>query len=214
MLALILLCACGGKARNSQAGASDGGAGAPSDWVPERTPPVMCDSDRFCEGHPCVEIYPGHKSCVIASSEASQCSSELDECCSSSECTEGKCYETRFPQSSRCNDVTLHNACVSDQCTADSCGPGGACMPAGVLGPVAMCTEAACQTDADCDAEPGGSCLLVADPCCNGDHLGLLCWYPKRGCWWNGDCDLGDYCGVAANGTDTECRPRSSVCPD
>jgi hypothetical protein len=217
LLALVVLGACGGKAKNNHegvAGMSDGdSAGAPSTSRPDPVLPRECDDGGGCEGHPCVEIYPGHKTCIIAGGEATECFSELDECCSSSECAEGRCYQTRFPQSDHCHDYTSHQACVSDECSGDSCGSGRACMPAGVLGPVAMCTNAVCQTDADCNAEPGGSCLLIADSCCNGRYLGLLCWYPKRGCAWNTDCKLGDYCGVAANGTDTECRLRSSVCP-
>jgi hypothetical protein len=75
-----------------------------------------------------------------------------------------------------------------------------------------MCIKAACQTDADCDAEPGGSCELVADSCCNGAYLGLFCWYPSRGCAWDSNCDLG-FCGIATNGKDSECH-NSRVCPD
>jgi hypothetical protein len=75
-----------------------------------------------------------------------------------------------------------------------------------------MCIKAACQTDGDCDAEPGGSCELVADSCCNGAYLGLFCWYPSRGCASDSNCDLG-FCGISANGTDSECH-NSRVCPD
>jgi hypothetical protein len=218
LLAMMMLCSCGGKQTTndpSMAGTSGGGsrgsAGDSSIPASDGRPPDMCEGDWECEGHPCVEIYPGHTSCIIGGGEASNCDSELDECCSSSDCTDGKCYGLES-RSVRCKDFVYHNACATDECTAGSCGPGRACMPAGVLGPVAMCTKAACQTDGDCDAEPGGLCALVADSCCNGASLGLFCWYPSRGCWWDGNCDLG-FCGIAANGTDSACH-GSLVCPD
>jgi hypothetical protein len=219
LFAVIIACSCGGKAATHEPGAagmsggsSPGSAGESSTPASDGLPPTMCHDDMGCSGLPCIEIYPGHNSCIFQRSEAVECRSELDECCSSSDCAKGKCHDMPFPRSTRCNDTASHNVCASDQCTPGSCGPEGACLPAGTLGPVAMCIKAGCQTDADCDAEPGGSCLLVQDPCCNGAYLGLLCSYPGRGCWFDGNCDLG-FCGMAANGKDSACR-GSLVCPE
>jgi hypothetical protein len=92
LLAMIMIItmigACGGKSRmNEPGGAETFGGGSPSAGAPltGRIPPSMCADDWDCEGHPCVEIYPGHRKCIVSQSEASQCHSELDDCCSATD---------------------------------------------------------------------------------------------------------------------------------
>jgi hypothetical protein len=171
-----------------------------------------------CEGNPCLELSPGgYQVCSFPPAEQTRCWGDADECCSSDDCAQGKCLTTGDPEPRRVDDFDghLHNACLSDECSGDSCGADRVCVPAGTLGPseVNICMVAKCHQDADCTSEPDGVCRLVNDPCYKRPW-GLFCSYPRTECLNDLDCDAGYYCGVAANGTDVGCMPLPLVCPD
>jgi hypothetical protein len=197
----------------TSAGGTGGGGMGTGGTVPNSGD---CDGDDDCPGGTCVELAPGgFRVCVFPPMAATACTgSQLDECCTTDECTEGICYEA--PLTPYCGGPAMqpHNECGVDQCDKNAdCmmgNVGGVCVPAGALEfKVAACMYAACKHDTDCTDEPGAICAVVSDPCCN-NAAGLYCVYPSDGCRTAADCP-GGYCT-----TDTEksfCMTGVPRCP-
>ena len=192
----------------SDSAVSDGGDGAIV------VPTGDCDSSADCDGRPCVELFVGGwRVCEDPNREATSCTgSPLDECCDSSECAAGACFEV--PLVPRCMGVIMmpRNVCAEDQCadSSECVGVLNTCFPARVLGrAIAACGIANCQTNADCTAEPGGYCAPVREPCC-GVFRSLTCIYPGD-CRSTADCPSGSYCDVM--GGRATCIPGAPLCP-
>lgn len=174
-----------------------------------------CDVDDDCpDGSACVAVAPGgFRVCTDVVVPAEACTkSSFDECCTTTECTEGTCLTT--PITPLCAGVQMepHNVCAVDECQNEGDCPGGdsVCLSAPMLGhKVRSCFTATCHTDLDCGAEAGGICAPVAEPCCGG-VVGLFCVYPSDGCRSNGDCPDG-YCSV--DGDRASCEPGAPICP-
>ena len=187
------------------AGAADSGA-APNSGD--------CRTSSDCPGGTCVELAAGgFRICRLPPVEATACLSPgaPDDCCKTSDCATGKCFET--PIAPFCAGVQMqpHNVCASDACkTAKDCSAGELCAPAGVLGfKVARCMPASCVYDSDCTDSAGGRCAPVQNPCC-GSTMGLLCVYPGA-CRSSADCASGSYC--AQDGKRSKCVPGAPACP-
>ena len=175
-----------------------------------------CDATHLCPGgSTCTEVTPGgYRVCIGPAVEASACTTGApDECCTSSDCAQGKCYST--PIAPVCAGVVMqsYNVCASDTCSSDvNCsGVNSICLPAGALNrKVRICAPGGCRLDADCTAHLGGICAPVADPCCH-QPIGLFCVYPGTGCRATSDCLSGSHCTVSGN--DGVCVQGSPACP-
>jgi hypothetical protein len=155
-----------------------------------------CRTSADCGGRDCVRIPDepgGYWTCVDApSDEATGCTTpELDECCTSAECTggeDGGCY---FAEAQFCGGPYMqpHNQCFYTQCRSDGdCTGGMACIPAGVYGFVRnTCAYAGCRVQEDCAARPGGYCKPFRNPCCTSQLQGLYCADPAV-CETDEDC--------------------------
>lgn len=221
LLPLLLACAACGDSHEGRGpvdGGSDGavsidGGGVDSGSAVdagEVGEAGQCTSDADCAGGTCVEVAPGIGVCVGTAEEATACSGtpDIDECCDSSECTEGACY--LGPVTPYCGGPAMvaHNVCASDLCSSDADCADGVCLPAGAFSrPVRTCLPAGCTSDADCSAEAGGRCVLYYDPCCGSPSL--QCRYP-------GGCRTADDCpsrNCAVRDGKLSCDPMPPACP-
>jgi hypothetical protein len=183
----------------------------PGDVADEDGPPEHgeCRTSADCDGRPCIRVPDrpgGHWLCKSAPhDEATECISpypEMDECCTSAECTDGMrggCFYT--------DDITVycggpepidHNVCIYDECmTAGDCvaeGRGTICLPADLFGwPRRRCVSGTCRVDADCTAAAGGDCAPITDYCCRNHLQGFFCVYPGA-CSAHEDCPGGEAC--------------------
>ncbi len=187
-----------------------------------------CVKDGDCPNGKCVELVPGgYRVCVVPVPEATACQNQspgVDECCTSAECAEGKCYA--FPAKPSCGGALPvdQNVCASNDFGCDQAGTCpinsdgvGVCMPAGAYGyKVAACLAVGCQRDTDCSAEAGGQCLPIEDPCCGAPN-GLYCVYPNDGCHRQADCAVDQHCEVGYDTTKQQniarCVAGSALCP-
>jgi hypothetical protein len=163
----------------------------------------------------------GFRVCTFTLPEATDCGStpDDDECCSSAECSAGKCYNfAELPHCGGAQPADM-NICIGDQCAdhADCPQPGtpnasSYCAPAGTFGaPFASCVLGFCATDADCTAAPGGVCAPIDNPCC-ATPSALACVY-EGGCRTSADCDVG-YCDVDFDTGTGTCRDDGGpYCP-
>ena len=171
-----------------------------------------CDTDLDCGGGRCVELSPGgYRVCSQPVAEATSCPGRgPDECCKTTDCKTGACYE--WPLSPYCGGAfpVPRNVCAEEGCTTlADCGGGAVCVPKGALGyKVRACLPATCLRDSDCTASPGGTCAPVRKPCCAGTY-GLYCVYPG-GCRTSADCP-GGYCDLV--GDTPTCRTGPPLCP-
>jgi len=175
-----------------------------------------CNGDQDCPGSECVEITPGgYRVCKEIHPEAMACTGQgVDECCTTADCAQGLCLTAPLVPYCGGPQPLEYNVCAVDQCQSDSecVSFGGICAPAGTLGrKVAACAPASCFTDAECNAEPGGICAPVTDPCCGAPSF-LLCVYPNGGCRDFSDCGQDQYCGVTGDGR-AECMDGFVNCP-
>jgi hypothetical protein len=181
-----------------------------------------CQTDADCGGGTCGPIAPGgYRVCLAVEPETTSCTGQLDpgnQCCSSADCTPGKCYSTdSFPS---CGGPAQphENLCLSDECTTDDECVSGAdifaqlCAPAGFNGsPVRACFTAYCHTDADCTAQPCGACVPITGPCCDFP-TGLGCVYPG-GCTTNAECPSGSACVLDPMTGTATCTTNVGTCP-
>lgn len=195
--------ATGGSAGSGASAATGGTAGTGGTGGKPGKNSGDCDTDADCPGGKCVELMPGgYRVCQFPVQEATACqspSTPMDQCCKSSDCATGKCYA--FPVTPYCGGVMPvdHNVCASDGCELGKICPvgnetTGMCMPAGAYGyAVSGCVLQNCTHDTDCNAEPGGVCVPVENPCC-GQPQGFFCSYPSDGCKKQSDCKPGQSC--------------------
>jgi len=176
-----------------QGGMGQGGAGGQLPAFGD-----ACASSDDCFGAQCVEIN-GYRTCRGEVLEATECTgSELDQCCDTNECADPDQICTLMPDAI-CGgpEPQLRNECVStdDQCLQLDCGKNGdVCAPPGTFTfSVARCLPRACNGNEECTDGPGGSCIPVADPCCNG-VVGFFCAYAGEGCSSNSSCIGESYC--------------------
>lgn len=205
----------GGTGASSGAGGGTGATGGAAKNSGE------CDSDGDCSPGTCVELSPGgYRVCKDPVQEATACTtSGIDECCTSSECTTGKCL--RFPTTPYCGGAAPqeHNVCAEDLCQSSvqcSREGQGLCIPAGALGyQTASCIGTYCVKDTDCTDAAGGTCVMLRDPCC-GAPTGLVCSYPPKGCRTASDCPDG-FCGIttdpATGKSVAQCQSGPIACP-
>ena len=190
-------------------GRSDGGGGA--DAGPGGRAGECATNADCAPGSTCIEVRPGIGVCVETTMEATECTGAgmpPDECCDSSECTEGACHLGPVVPFCGGPGFIPHNVCAGDECTTDAGCTNGVCLPAGAFGrPVRTCLFASCEGDSDCTASAGGRCILFFDPCCG--LPALHCRYPD-GCGSGDDCPSG-YC--QATGGRTRCEPGAPPCP-
>ncbi|CAN92111.1 hypothetical protein predicted by Glimmer/Critica [Sorangium cellulosum So ce56] len=174
-----------------------------------------CHTDANCPGSTCVDITPGgFRVCKTNYPPAETCARpDFDECCTTEDCGPGStCLAAPLLPYCGGPPPLENNVCAKDLCSSDDECPGGLCAPAGTLNnKVRACVSARCRLDADCDAEPGGICATVRDPCCNQPE-GLFCVYPGSGCRSSSDCGQGEYCGRDAGGA-ARCIVGDVVCP-
>jgi hypothetical protein len=241
---LVLAGSCGGKvvvdAGSGGAGASttgttatSTGAGGASSTGTTATstgaggtctnaPSGDCASDADCNGGTCSPIVPGgYLVCLDQVPQATSCTppvNGMNQCCTSADCMQGKCYSTQSLPSCGGPARPLYNACVTDQCVADAdCSSTGgaasqACLPAGAYGePMRTCLPAFCHTDADCTAQPCGVCAPIVGPCCS-TPTGLGCVYPG-GCTKSSDCGNGTSCELDPKTGASSCVASGGVCP-
>lgn len=178
-----------------------------------------CSTAADCNGAPCIELTPGgYTVCASMPDEATMCQGAgADECCDSTDCAAGACYEAVDLQF--CGGAfPAFNVCVDDACTTDAdctaSSTNSICAPASAFGqPKRFCMTAYCKTDADCTAEAGGVCRLVGnDPCCSHPAPdGLACVYPGD-CALDADCPNDGTCHLDANGA-SQCGPPNMGCP-
>lgn len=158
--------------------------------------------------------------CTHSTAEAQECvvpgGPLADECCTSADCPQGKCYlSTDVPL---CGGVQPeYNECVVDECAADAdCNLGvpALCAPAGVYGPNRRCVAAYCKTNADCNAEPNGMCAPIASPCCVLP-IAVACVYPG-GCQKLLDCgsDNNKHCELDPTTKAGVCVDGNVGCPE
>ena len=170
-----------------------------------------CASDADCGGKSCAPLTPGgYMVCLAPPPAATMCQPKgpaMDFCCTSADCSGGKCYNTmNLPcQSTASAD---YNTCVTDGCVSDAqCIAGGLpaiCTPAGAFGMAErVCMLAYCHTNTDCNAKPGGSCVPIEGECCSLPD-GLGCLYPG-GCRRQSDCSSDSYC-------DIDVKQKAGVC--
>lgn len=193
-----------------------GPGGQSGDCTPG-SPTEVCPPD----GSTCTEIVPGgFRVCAKIPDEATECLAQgFDECCNSSECSEGACYQNNVMPNFGCGGAQPMdmNVCATDACDSDAdCMQGVGqmiCAPRGVGGsPIRHCMVAACRTDVDCTAEPGGICAPVQNPCCSSWE-GLYCVYPSNGCRTQADCQNGDNCIVDYAKGEGVCTSDPVACP-
>ena len=209
----------GGSSGQAGSGAQAGaGGGKNSGDCDDTVPAQACP-----QGETCKELTPGgFRTCSKPPVEATSCHEHdpgsMDQCCTSKDCSEGKCFSsTQMPQWS-CGGAqpVEHNVCMADQCSSDDdCKQDGSpriCVAAGAVGnAVSYCLRASCHTDADCSAEPGGICAPVRQPCCRA-LAGLLCVYPTHGCRSDSDCPQG-HCEADFTRGVAECKDGPAMCP-
>ena len=175
-----------------------------------------CAVDADCPGSACVELTQGgFRVCRVDPVPATSCAApQLDQCCTTAECTGGTCLTEPIVPSCGGPAMAEYNVCAADLCASDAgCGADTICAPAGTLGrKVRACVPAACKLDGDCAAEAGGICAPVTDPCC-GAPTGLFCVYPSDGCRVNEDCPSGEYCEVAFPEGRSHCVSGVPACP-
>ena len=179
-------------ARTAGTGASSTGGGV--------SPPTgECKTDADCVVGTCTPITPGgYLVCLNPPPEATSCVSPMakNQCCTSADCHEGKCYSTATLPHCAGPAGPVYNECLRDQCETDAdCvrdagGPPQICAPIGIYDYYAVrtCIPAYCRTNADCTAHPQGVCVLLSQPCCS-IMAGLGCTYP-------GGCGAGTGCGM------------------
>lgn len=172
-----------------------------------------CDSDSDCPDSRCVELRPGgFRACEQDFNEATTCTSDLDECCSTAECPAGwMCYDLRALGRKQPNEE-WRQVCIGNICDSDAdCSKDSACIREKTIGHAnRQCIPARCRTDADCD--PSEVCAPVEYWC--GDATPSLECVGQRGCRAHTDCgddqapfgvgeefcDRGD-CAVVVEGT-------------
>ena len=145
--------------------------------------------------------------------ETSACNEpDFDECCTTADCTKGKCFGTPVIPFCGGAQPVDHNGCAEDQCAADSdCGADAFCAAIPMLGrKVRACIPASCRHDSDCTAAAGGICAPVNNPCC-GEAAGLFCVYPSDGCRTDADCVTG-YCQPGVDRA--KCEGGGPICPN
>lgn len=196
----------------SDGGTSDGGASDAGPDAPGSSAMGDCRSDADCPEGTCVELTPGgYRVCRVTPVEATGCDAgRADACCDSGDCAIGACY--LGPIRAFCGGPLREpaNECGAAECSTDAdCADGTLCAPAGTFGPVALCVTASCRVDADCNAEAGGHCVVVTEPCC-GVRVGLLCTYDSDGCRSDADCTSG-YCGIELGRS--RCTAGGPICP-
>lgn len=206
--------ATGGAGAGGDPAGSGGGGGAATTGSGGGTSafPDDCATSDDCGGGECISIN-GFRTCQRAPAETTECTgSGRDECCDTTGCAEGeRC--ARLPDV-YCGGAapTDYNACIGPEDECLDCGKLSAtCVPGGALGyEIGACVSQACGSDADCDAEDGGRCLPVDDPCCGA--VSFQCAYPSDGCRTSADCDEGSYCGVDVEAERARCLPGIPTC--
>jgi hypothetical protein len=210
----------GGNGGAGNGGAGNGGAGATGGGGVGGGSTGDCATEADCGGAPCAEVTPGgFKVCLSSPPEATACGANQpqDQCCTSADCSKGKCYlSTSFPY---CGGPAMaeYNLCAADQCAsaADCKGDLPAiCTPAGAFGwPVRECVVALCETNADCNAKQNGYCAPVNTTCCNVP-AGLACVYPG-GCRADADCasDGSKHCELDQSSKSGVCKDGPALCP-
>lgn len=202
----------GGGATTSSSSTGTGGQGGSG-------PPAFgddCATSEDCFGAACVEVN-GHRTCRAEVEQATECTDpSLDECCDSTECVGPDEICTLMPDVYCGGPAPVYaNQCVSTDatCLQLDCGKSdAACAPPGVFGfREARCLPRSCQADEDCADGSGGSCVPVADPCCNG-VVGYFCTY-TGGCRDNTDCGAGEYCEVDFETGTASCVEGVPACP-
>ncbi len=230
VVAALCACAsaCGGKVVLDHggvagSGASSTGTGGACGSVGGSAPGGDCTIDADCDGGTCAPITSGgYLVCLDGPPESTSCMQPvngMNQCCTSADCTQGKCYSTHSFPSCGGPASPLYNACVDDRCTTDAdcvsgAGAPQACIPAGAYRePVRTCLTAYCHTDADCTAHPCGRCAPVIGPCCS-TPAGLGCVYPG-GCRRNAECGDGSTCNLDPETGTGVCKPiTGGVCPN
>jgi hypothetical protein len=213
--------ACSGHVETTGTGGvtSTSGTGEP-------LPEGGCTSDAACPtGSQCVALTPGgFRVCTSFPPEATACSmpmgSSPDQCCTSADCTMGKCYLDSNLPFFDCSGggFSPSNTCLADACEtdADCAGQVGGeptiCAPAGTVGPMRTCLVAYCHTNADCTTHGPGRCALIQNPCCTVPW-GLGCVY-AGGCATTVDCaDAGlTFCNLDALSGSGVCAPGPAPC--
>lgn len=200
-------------ASNSGSGSTGTGSSTSSGMIPDLS---ECDTSNDCPGGVCVAVNGAFKMCAAPIEEATLCTNpELDECCSTSECTAtpgAKCVKT--PVVAQCSGVPPleYNVCAVDECGTNADCPGGVCAPPGTVGnKVRTCVAAQCNgTSCPASAEhPGGlPCALVREPCCNTPQ-GFYC---IDTCRQSSDC-MDGYCEVDPMTNTPACKSGSPICP-
>lgn len=207
-----LAAACGGSVVTGTGGGHSGGGGTGGGGAP---PTGDCQSDADCGGSTCAAVTPGgYKICLGAPPEATGCvpgAPVPDECCTSADCAQGKCYDNSMLPYCGGPFPAPYNTCVSDACQSDAdCGAQQICAPAGAWGrPNRACVAASCHTNADCGA--GGACVPIIATCC-GTPQGLACVFPG-GCSKDSDCasDGSTHCEIKDG--KGQCVPGFVGCP-
>jgi len=195
-------------------GAATGGAGGQAAGGAPPANSGDCDTAADCPPDTeCMEVAAGgYRVCTDVVVEAVACGSKLDECCNTARCAEGLCLST--PLTPFCGGVQQveYNVCAVDQCDnqGDCNGQDSVCLSAPMLGyKVRACYYTQCRHDTDCEAEVGGICAPVQEPCCGGS-AGLYCVYPSDGCRTNADCVDG-YCQPGVDRA--TCETGGPICP-
>jgi hypothetical protein len=141
----------------------------------------------------------------------------MDQCCTSADCKQGKCYSTSSLPYCGGPAMAVYNVCAADACAQDQDCPksGGApelCAPAGAFGiPMRFCMQGYCHTNADCTASPGGVCEPIQSSCCSVP-AGVACVYPG-GCKKDQDCGANAHCEVDPAQGAAVCKPGLVGCP-
>ena len=182
--------------------AEDGPADAPEEELPV-TEHGECTSSEDCDGRPCVRVPDepgGFWTCVDPESEeATECGApEVDECCTSDDCTEGEDGGCFYHEDISCGGPVYmsHNMCFYTECREDDdCDEDMLCMPKGVYGFLRnTCAYATCRTQLDCSERPEGYCRPLLNPCCPV-IAGYYCVDPEV-CETDDDCSDGASCVV------------------
>lgn len=202
LLGVMLGAACSDTGDTPKGGAgADGGAPGTGSFTPDHG----CRSTSECGEFTCLRFGDGPGVCRTPREPETECRFTVsrNECCSSSECSEGQCFAVTTPVGECLGTAGADtwNQCRVDECTSDDDCAGGLCTPPG-YGNGRSCITAACARDEDCTAEPGGACALMPLGCC-GYRVGsaptrgpeqIRCVYPSDDCQKDGDCATGQYC--------------------